>query len=105
MLVVFVGNFEPTFARCQITGDQSARKSITARTISAKFDCTESPARADKRADLEVFIGSAYAQPFLFPDESKVGILAFLERITGSPSSPVGVISGPSPDPLRENGT
>jgi hypothetical protein len=64
MLVVFVGNDESELSRCQVRGDTSALSSQTARMIVALFDCQTEGSRADKHADLEVFIGTEYADQF-----------------------------------------
>jgi hypothetical protein len=64
MLVVSVGNQEEEVTRCEMLADAAAIQSFTGQAITAIFHCEGKPPRSDKRADIEVFIGSDYASRF-----------------------------------------
>jgi hypothetical protein len=64
VLVVSVGNQDEEISHCEITADTAALHSFTGQMINTLFHCEKKPSRNDKRADIEVFIGSDYANRF-----------------------------------------
>jgi len=68
MMVVSVGNRteeEAPISRCQILADKQSLASYTVAQIDRLFNCEKKQARSDKRADVEVYIGTEYSGRFV----------------------------------------
>jgi hypothetical protein len=67
MLVVSVGNNEKEVSDCTLFVDKGLDHAMTVRVIQELFSCRIEPNVQDKRADIEMYIGTQYADLFTPP--------------------------------------
>jgi hypothetical protein len=65
VLVLSVGNESQEVSRCQVQGDKSILSSQTAIVIAEILDCDRVPSKEERRTDLSVRVGTAYADLFV----------------------------------------